>query len=106
MYSQFLHYLLAPGLKIIGYFEMRNQVDFAKLVKSFLWQISRLNQLHYFHYVMLNLLIVEYQSEKHNLRNRFVLAVICCLIYHCLEVSRLKWIKSRARSASDLSTYD
>ena len=40
------------------------------------------------------------------LRNRFVLAVICCLIYHCLEVSRLKWIKSRARRASDLSTYD
>ena len=43
---------------------------------------------------------------KIHLRNRFVLAVICCLIYHCQEVSRLKWIKSRARSASDLSTYD
>ena len=45
-------------------------------------------------------------DKKCYLRNRFVLAVICCLIYHCLEVSRLKWIKSRARSASDLSTYD
>ena len=33
-------------------------------------------------------------SEFSYLRNRFVLAVICCLIYHCQEVSRLKWIKS------------
>ena len=39
-------------------------------------------------------------------RNRFALTVICCIIYHCLEVSRKKWIKSRARSASGLSTYD
>ena len=43
---------------------------------------------------------------QYYLRNRFVLTVICCIIYHCLEVSRKKWIKSRARSASDLSTYD
>ena len=40
------------------------------------------------------------------LRNRFALTVICCWIYHCLEVSRKKWIKSRARSASNLSTYE
>ena len=41
-----------------------------------------------------------------SLRNRFALTVICCIMYLCLEVSREKWIKSRARSASDLSTYD
>ena len=39
------------------------------------------------------------------LRNRSALAVNCCVIIHCLE-SVVKKIKSRARSASDLSSYN
>ena len=39
------------------------------------------------------------------LRNRLLLAVICCPIYHWLEVSREVDI-SRARSAGDIFTDD
>ena len=39
------------------------------------------------------------------LRNRFLLTLICCPIYHWLEVSREVDI-SRARSASDIFTVD
>ena len=35
------------------------------VIKAMLCYVSRLIQLHYFHYIMLNKLIVEYQSEKH-----------------------------------------
>ena len=40
-----------------------------------------------------------------HLRNRFLLTVICCPIYHWLEISREVDI-SRARSASDIFTDD
>ena len=43
--------------------------------------------------------------DLHCLRNRFLLTVIYCSIYHWLEVSRKVDI-SRARSASDIITDD
>ena len=35
-----------------------------------------------------DIVISNFSEEVIQLRNRFVLAVICCLIYHCLDVSR------------------
>ena len=47
-----------------------------------------------------------YQEVGHEyLRNRSAPAVNCCVIIHCLEVSRKDQITS-GRSASDLSSYN
>ena len=43
---------------------------------------------------------------KYCLRNKFLLIVICCPIYHWLEVSSEVDNNSRARSASDIFTDD